>query len=323
MNIFTKIRRHAAVASGNFASMFKGVEIPAPPAAVARLIAEINRPEPDIDQLVKLVSTSSGIAAKVIKTVNSSLFAVRTPVTNIKHATTLLGLKNIRSIALAYATMEFLPKPKSAIYDGEAFWTDSLLRAMLARSLAKKSHPDELEDAFTAGLLADVAIPVLLCAWRDYYRPIMRQWKRKGARLSRIEREHFGWDHAQAGAFILQSWEFPEEMVAYTGAHNLTWKKICRLDLADTLVAPVAAATYLPSVLKPKRKRFGRVYTAATNWLSMTRDEFIECTEDVRHSFGEFLGIFDLGERNAQGILDQLVDVAEADAEAESEGEDD
>ena len=42
MNILTKIRRHAAIASGNFASMFKGAEISAPPTALARLVAEIN-----------------------------------------------------------------------------------------------------------------------------------------------------------------------------------------------------------------------------------------------------------------------------------------
>ncbi|MFC1526566.1 HDOD domain-containing protein [Candidatus Latescibacterota bacterium] len=311
MNIFTKIRRHAAIASGNFASMFKGAEIPAPPAAVARLVAEINRPEPDMDQLVKLVSSSPGLAAKVIKTVNSSLFAVRAPVTNVKHATTLLGLKNMRSIALAYATIGLLPKPKATIYKGEAFWTDSLLRAMLARSLAKKSHPDELEDAFTAGLLADVAVPVLLSAWSSYYRPIVREWKRKNTRLSKIERQHFGWDHAQAGAFILQSWDFPEDMVAYTSAHNLTWKRICKLDLADTIVAPIAVASYLPSVLKPSRKRFARVYSSATEWLSLTHDEFVACADEVRHSFTEFLEFFDMDEESAQGVIHHLATAAD------------
>jgi len=310
MNIFTKIRRHAAIASGNFASMFKGAEIPAPPAAVARLVTEVNKPEPDMDQLTKLVSASPGLAAKVIKTVNSSLFAVRTPVTNVKHAATLLGLKNMRSIALAYATMGLLPKPKAQIYDGDAFWTDSLLRAMLARSLAKKTHPDDLEDAFTAGLLADVAVPVLLSSWRSYYRPIIREWKRKNTRLSKLERNHFGWDHAQAGAFILQSWDFPEEMVAYTGAHNLTWKKICKLDLADTIVAPLAVATYLPSVLKPSRKRFERMYSSAIEWLDMSHEEFAECADEVRHSFGEFIDVFDLNEEIADGVMRHLASAA-------------
>ena len=38
MGIFQKIKRHAAVASGDFGAMFKGVEIPPLPVAVNRLI---------------------------------------------------------------------------------------------------------------------------------------------------------------------------------------------------------------------------------------------------------------------------------------------
>ena len=159
MGILAKIRRHAAVAGADFASMFKQVEVPPLPAAATRLIAEINQPEPDIGQLVKLISSTAEIAAKVIKTVNSSLFALRKPVTNVKQAVTLLGVRHIRSIALAYATMEALPAPKGDLFDHEAFWTDSLLRAMLARSFSKERFTEQLEDAFTASLLADVALP--------------------------------------------------------------------------------------------------------------------------------------------------------------------
>ena len=138
MGIFNKIRRHAAVASGDFGAMFKDVEIPPLPAAVNRLIAEINRPEPDIDQLAKLISSSTGIAAKVIKTVKSALFSLRMPVADVKRAVTLLGLRQIRSIALAYATMDAIPQPKGDLFDHQAFWTDSLLRAIMSRSFSRK-----------------------------------------------------------------------------------------------------------------------------------------------------------------------------------------
>ena len=96
MGLFSKIRRHAAVASGDFAVMLKDVKIPPLPAAVTRLITEVNEPEPDIDKLAKLISSTPEIAGKVIKTVNCSLFGLRRPVTNVKHAVTLLELHHIR-----------------------------------------------------------------------------------------------------------------------------------------------------------------------------------------------------------------------------------
>jgi HD-like signal output (HDOD) protein len=188
MRILAKIRRHAAVASGHFAALCKDVEIPSLPAAMALLLAEVNKPEPNIDQLAQLISSTTGLAARVIKTVNSSLFALRTPVNNIKHALTLLGLDQIRSLSLAYATMDALPGAGGKLFNDKAFWTDSLLRAMLARAFAQKNFRGQMEEAFTASLLADVALPVLLHSWREYYEPVVEEWRQKPERLSEIER---------------------------------------------------------------------------------------------------------------------------------------
>jgi len=311
MGFFRTIRRHAAVASGDFAVMFKDVEIPPLPAAVTRLIAEVNQPEPNIDKLAMLISSTAGLATKVIKTVNSALYALRTPVTSVKHAVTLLGLRHIRSMALAYGTMGALPKPKGDLFDHEAFWTDSLLRAIMSRSFSKRTFGGQLEEAFTASLLADVALPVLLSIWREYYEPVIEEWKQSPRRLSEIEREHFGWDHAQAGAWILQSWEFPEEMVCYVGAHDLSWEKICEHELESTLAVPMAVAAISSSVLKPDPQRSACVLGAAIERLSMPSSEFVRCVTEVKESLGEILELFGLPDRNAGGILDDMVAAAD------------
>jgi HD-like signal output (HDOD) protein len=90
MGIFQKIRRHAAIAGGDFNAIFKGIDIPPLPLAVQRLITEINKDDPDLDELAKLISSATGIAAKVIKTVNSSYYSPRSPVTQIKQAAMFL-----------------------------------------------------------------------------------------------------------------------------------------------------------------------------------------------------------------------------------------
>jgi HD-like signal output (HDOD) protein len=64
--------------------MFKDVEIPPLPIAVQRLMSEINKDNPDIDELVKLISSVTGIASKVIQTVNSSYYSPRSPVIQIR-----------------------------------------------------------------------------------------------------------------------------------------------------------------------------------------------------------------------------------------------
>ena len=311
MGLFDKIRRHAAVARGDFDAIFKDVEIPPLPAAVNQLLGEINKPDPDIDHLVKLISASPEIAAKTIQTVNSSLFSPRLPVADVKRAVTLLGLKNIRSIALAYATMDALPKPPGKLFNHNAFWSDSLLQAALARAFAKKNFSSQLEEVFTASLLADLAIPVLLCVWRDYYEPVIDEWNQSTTgHLSVIEREHFGWDHAQAGAWVIQSWEFPEEMVCYLGLHNMPMDKIKEAGLEDTIVVPMAVAALVPSVLKPDSEASNQAFVAAVEWLSIDPHEFEECINEVKESLGEILEMFGLADRNAFRILDDLIAAA-------------
>ena len=317
MGFLERIRRHSTIATGNFGVMFKDVEIPPLPAAVNRLIVETNKNEPDIDNVVRLISSTTAIAAKVIKTVNSSLFSLRVPVTDIKRAVTQLGLNHIRSIALAFATIEALPKPKGTLFDHKAFWIDSLLRAIMSRSFSKKSFKDQTEEAFTASLLADVALPVLLCVWKEYYEPVIQEWRGSPKRLSEIEREHFGWDHSQAGAWIVQSWGFPEEMVCYIGAHNLSMEKISEYELDNTIVAPIAIASNLSSILRPDCGRSKRIFSMATRWLSLTRSEFIHCITDVNASLKDILELFGLSGQNAGLVLDDLLIEAGSDIQKE------
>ena len=319
MGLFNKLRRHAAVARGDFEILSKGLKIPPLPAAVNRLIAEINRSEPNIDRLVQFISADAEITAKVLKTVNSSLYSPRVPVANVKRAVTLLGLAQIRSIVLAFATMDALPIPKGNHFNHNAFWIDSLLRAILARALSNKRFSQQLDDVFTAALLSELALPLLLCVWNEYYEPIVVEWESSNQRLSEIERQHFGWDHAQAGAWIVQSWDFPEEMICYIGAHNMSMEKINEMALQDTIVMPLAVASLVPSVLKPDPASAVSVFDKACDRLEMDSREFIDAIESAKITLTELLALFELPEEKAIHIFDELIAIAENGAEKDKE----
>lgn len=315
VKIFKKIRQHAAVARGDFTTLTKDIKIPPLPAAVNHLIAEINRSEPDIGRLVKLLSSDPEVAAKVIKTVNSALYSPHVSVTDVKRAVTLLGLAQIRSIILAYTTMNSLPMPGGDLFNHNAFWIDSLLRAILARVLSRPLFSGQLDEVFTASLLSELAVPVLLCVWNEYYEPVVREWENSSKRLSEIEREHFGWDHAQAGAWIVQSWEFPEEMICYIGAHNLSMEKIEEVDLVGTLVVPLAIAALLPSVLKPDPPPAIEIFYESANRLAMDAAQFAAAIGEAKETLTELLELFELPDQKAIKILDDLLTAVEADTE--------
>jgi HD-like signal output (HDOD) protein len=150
------------------------------------------------------------------------------------------------------------------------------------------------EDAFTAMLLSDVALPVLLCSWGEYYVPVVEEWRSTSGRLSEIERRHFDWDHAQAGSWILQSWDFPEEMVCFVGAHNLSLPEIAELGLDQSIAVPIAASALIPSLLKSDTDR-GRVFlTTMQERLEVDEADLQEILDEARNNFEEIRGVFGL-----------------------------
>ena len=309
MGIFSNIRRHAAVAGGNFDAMFKTVNIPPLPAAVAELLAELNRTDPDAARLDGIISAEPELTANVLRTVNSPLFALKHQVQNIRHAISLLGLERIRSLVLAYTMVDVLPSPRLKLFDHEAFWADSLSRSLLARALCQEILPDHQETAFAAALLADVALPVLLSEWCEYYEPVIARWLASQERLSSIEQEVFGWDHAQAGAWILQHWEFPAELVCLVGTHNLSRDRLGELDLLDTAAPVVALAACLPSVLKPVPQQCSRLADKAQVELSCSAGAWTHLVEQVQQEFHTVSRQLRLAPSRTDDLLAQLVQI--------------
>ncbi|MHC4945657.1 MAG: HDOD domain-containing protein [Planctomycetota bacterium] len=311
MGALSKIREHAAISSGNFSAMFKDAKIPQLPAAVACLIEEFNKEEPEIRRLTEIISSDLEVSTKILRTVNSALYGLPNQVKSIQNGIMLLGLRSIRTIALSYTLKASIPKPKGKLFDQEAFWTDSLLRALLARSLASHHTHVEKDETFTASLLSNLAIPVLLSTWGDYYSPVVEQWRDSNQRLSRLEREDFGWDHAQAGAWILKLWDFPDEMVGLIGAHSLSIEEIRQHGLGQTIALPVATASLLPSVLRPSLDDCKELIDRATENFSMTPIEFGYLIRDIGEKFEDIRDMFGLRDRNACNILESICEVCD------------
>ncbi len=301
-----KLHRHAAMATGNFASLFAGADLPPLPAASARLIQEINAPDLDVDRLVKVISASPEIAARVIRTVNSSRFALRNRVTSIRHAFSLLGLRQVKAIALSYAVVGVVPRPRGT-FRAEVFWQDSLTRALLARAFARRYHPTEQEEeAFTCALLADAALPVLLTYWAEYYLPVVDKWSKLPVRLSQLEESLFKWTHAQAGAWLLRSWQFPDDMVCFVGVHNATLERLRELELDGTIAKAMAVASVAPSVLKAHRQRSRELVRVATEAYSLSPEGLAGIISEVQANLAEVQELFDLQYAGQSKVLEDL-----------------
>ncbi len=285
MGLLDSLKMHTAVADGNFDVMFARVKLPPLPAAVAKVLEEVNRADPDILKLETIIGAELELSVRIMTTINSSLFALRNEVTSVRHAISLLGFDRVRSVILGYSVHDALPKPPGELFRHEAYWTDTLLRSLLARSLARRCRPGEAEAAFTAMLVADVAVPVLLTGCQTFYEPMLTEWRRSRRPLAEIERETHGWDHGRAGAWILRSWKFPERMVDLVGAHTATPQQIVEAGLGDSVAPCIATASLLSSCLCREPARCDALIDRAFSSLDIPPAEWPGIYAEVRDEF--------------------------------------
>jgi len=234
-----------ALATGNFVRLFDGIDVPPLPEVATHLLKACREEACDISEFGKLITSDAGLAMKILSTVNSSYYGLRHKVNSVQHAISLLGIKRIRSLIVAFVVSRQLPV-KAAGFDRLTFWQNSLQRALFAQQVAAAVAPGSEAEAFTGALLQDMALPILLSRWSTHYVPVVELAETSGRPLHLVENEELSWNHAQAGAWMARNWTLPDVLVCCIGLHHAAIDQLRSLDLDTTPVAAVAVSSRLP-----------------------------------------------------------------------------
>jgi EAL and modified HD-GYP domain-containing signal transduction protein len=122
-------------------------ERPANLTAAVQLMAEVNRPEVDLDRVEELIATDPTLAYGLLRLVNSSSYGLTVHVQSIRHAIVMLGLAQVRHLAV------LLTMATSAERVNEELIVLAATRAKMAAGLAGDDHA-LVNACFTAGLLS-------------------------------------------------------------------------------------------------------------------------------------------------------------------------
>ncbi len=242
MMIFSSLKRFSAMATGDYSKIFSDIKIPVLPQMAIQLLDVMREPDARIEDVSRVIEGDPGFSSRVLKTVNSALYSLPAQVSSISRAVSILGFKKIENIAISYAVASSVADPCKKGFDMDAFWADSLYRALFAREVASLLG-QEPEEAFAGALLQDIALPVLLTSWFDVYKTVYLKWHESGRRLCEIEREELSWTHAQAGAWVAKQWRLPDTLVVSIGLHTSTVEELADLGLERSVPAAVALSS--------------------------------------------------------------------------------
>ncbi len=193
--------------------------VPPCPAIVADLIEESRREEPDFPRIGALISHDPGLAAALMKTVNSPFYSVVVKATSVQQALLFLGLRSAVRIVAGLALRHAFPATLAAQTD--PVWSHAARLAPLLGYLAQATRRADRDDAYTFGLFRDCGTLLLLCKHGHAYSESLRE---NGfphtLTLLTLESGLAGTDHAHAGHALAKSWYLPESLCLAIRHHH-------------------------------------------------------------------------------------------------------
>lgn len=139
----------------------RATSLPTLPAVALRVASLIEDPRTDATRVARVIGSDPSLTATLLRLVNSPYYAVPGGVSDVRRAAAFLGFHTLAQLALAVCVLDGLPRLRAKDVDPTEFWLHSIHVGCLARVVAERARPALAAEAFTAGLLHDIAIVVL------------------------------------------------------------------------------------------------------------------------------------------------------------------
>jgi len=180
--------------------------LPSLPETAVRIQLAIEKAQSDAGSIARLLAADPAMAAKLIRTANSALYAGRVPVDTCTAAIVRLGLRTTSKLVLGFALSEVFRSRNQALrLRMKMLWDHSVDIAATCFVLARERGKIDPEEALLAGLIHDIgAIAVLTSTTR---------YPGLAANPERLERT-ITCLSGDVGAMILREWHFPVVMIS-------------------------------------------------------------------------------------------------------------
>ncbi|MBK6744799.1 MAG: HDOD domain-containing protein [Hydrogenophilales bacterium] len=179
------------------------------PAIYVQIKSILDSPDSSIIEIAKAISMDVALTAKLLRIVNSPIYAQSRPVETVTRAVSMLGINQIHDLCLACCLADTFAHTHPSLMDVERFWRESLQRAISARDLARKCGILNGERLFVLGLLSDIGHMVMFMRIPEMAAKLFLLKQSSTEPIHLIERRHLDFDFAQVSGALLRRWRLP------------------------------------------------------------------------------------------------------------------
>ncbi len=255
------------------------------PTVAYRAIKALEDPDFDCASLEKHLQTDPALAGAIMRLANSSFTGVARHVSSLRQAMALLGARSLRLAVLTVGLVNRLTTGTPAAICRE-YWRRSLSMAVCASRLSQRQGKIGADEAYMAGLLADIGVLLFAQADTEAYVALCEAHGH-GTVLMEAERARYGFDHSSLGAHLLSKWNLPKPLATAVAQHHddyLTDDGFQRIAFAGSLLAEILW------VRDSSRMRMMQHFFLSE--FSFDLDEFISfvlaCREDISENADVF-----------------------------------
>ncbi|MDX8399876.1 MAG: HDOD domain-containing protein [Gallionellaceae bacterium] len=262
--------------------VLSGITIPPCPASLTSILREAKHPSADFNSLARLISRDAGIVGPLLKLANSPFVGLRSKVTSVLQAISVLGIQNTVNLVQNISLRQSLGGGAPTF---EKFWERSSLSASIAEKVAAKLPSMSKDDAYLVALFHDCGIPVLMMKFPDYRETVMSQ-SQLGKSICDIENDVFSTSHTVVGHMMTRSWMLPAHISqAILHHHDATIFKPSS-GLVDSNVCSLIAILHMAECitdehLLAREKEWPIFEHDVLNHFELSAQDFIEIKGDI------------------------------------------
>jgi len=184
---------------------------------MAELLGIANDPTVSFSKLTQVISRDQALTLRMLTVANSPYYGCSRRIDSVRSAIAVLGTRQVQNIASAMALA-----PAFESQHGPRLWQHGLTTAVWTKHIVRALGVPPLDYVFTAGLLHDIGVVLLLGNAPEAENACMDQAEKEQRPLADVEREHLGTDHAYIGARACSNWKLPERLAELVGDHHVS-----------------------------------------------------------------------------------------------------
>ena len=185
-------------------------QLPSLPGVAMEFIRMCDDPHVGAADVAKVAERDPALLARILQVANSPYYGVREPTTSVVRAAAILGLRNLKLLAVGVAVMGELWEASAPSEALSGVVGAGAIAGAGGRIFSQRIGTGRDDEAFVAGLLSFVGEMAMLHAEPEAF---AAAWAEAGGLPSDATlRANLGVSGVDLGLFLLRKWQIPEDL---------------------------------------------------------------------------------------------------------------